>query len=189
MPIEIIQHAGEIYPAFQASHNSARFILPFAQEICKGDGLDIGCGKREWAFPGAYCIDPALDEQAKAAAVDQKLRDVRQELKELYLNGYDARNLPEGKKWDFIFSSHCLEHLDRWVDVLDYWYENLKIGGVMFLYLPDYSQSYWRPWANRKHLHAFTPEVISDYMENKGFIKVMVSGVDLNNSFCAIGEK
>jgi len=32
------------YPAFQTNGNAARFIMPFAQEVCKGKGLDIGCG-------------------------------------------------------------------------------------------------------------------------------------------------
>lgn len=180
MPIEIIHSGGETYPAFQASHNSARFILPFAKEICKGEGLDIGCGKREWAFPGAYCIDPALDAESVAKELQGRPHHGT--------NGYHAMSLPEGKQWDYIFSSHCLEHLDRWVDTLDYWYENLKRGGAIFLYLPDYSQDYWRPWKNRKHIHVFTPEIINDYLQSK-YVKVMVSGVDLNNSFCAIGEK
>jgi hypothetical protein len=72
---------------------------------------------------------------------------------------------------------------------MDYWYERLKDGGTLFLYLPDYSQFYWRPWHNRKHKHVFQPWVIKQYMEDRGYKKVFVSDVDLNNSFMVMGEK
>ena len=72
---------------------------------------------------------------------------------------------------------------------MDYWYDNLKNGGVLFLYLPDYSQEYWRPWNNRKHLNIFTPQIIEDYMINKGYSNIYKSEIDLNNSFMIFGEK
>ena len=72
---------------------------------------------------------------------------------------------------------------------MDYWYERLIVGGILFLYLPDYSQKYWRPWNNRQHNHVFTPEIIRDYMNHKGYKNLFVSGVDLNNAFMAMGEK
>lgn len=167
MPIEVIQGFNrDLVPKFMTDGNAARFCLPFAKEICVGDGLDIGAGKAEWAFPGAIVIDPKVNPD----------------------NGYNAMNLPEGKKWDYIFSSHCLEHLDRWVDALDYWYDCLKLGGILFLYLPDFSNEYWKPWNNRKHLSVFTPEIIYEYLKTK-YIKVRVSGVDAYDSFIAFGEK
>jgi hypothetical protein len=67
----------------------------------------------------------------------------------------------------------------------------MKQGGVLFLYLPDFSQSYWRAWHNRKHIHCFTPKIFKTYLADQpamwktGF----VSGVDLNNSFMVIAEK
>jgi len=72
---------------------------------------------------------------------------------------------------------------------MDYWYSRLVDGGVLFLYLPDYSQKYWRPWNNRKHKHAFMPEIIKDYMTDKGYNNIFVSGIDLNNAFMITGEK
>jgi hypothetical protein len=30
-------------------------------------------------------------------------------------------------------------------------YDALNENGTLFLYLPDYSQEYWRPWNNKKH--------------------------------------
>jgi len=72
---------------------------------------------------------------------------------------------------------------------MDYWYSKLKNGGVIFLYLPDYSQEYWRPWNNRKHLNIFTPQIIEDYMIDRGYINIFKSGIDLNNAFMIMGEK
>ena len=55
--------------------------------------------------------------------------------------------------------------------------------------ITDYSQVYWRPWNNRKHLNIFTADIIADYMEDRGYINIFKSGVDLNNAFMIMGEK
>lgn len=165
MPIEVVTHRGIDYPAFQTNGNAARFCRPFALEVCKGEGFDIGCGKEEWAFPGAICIDPVLNEM------------------------YHAQNLPM-MQVDYIHSSHCLEHVPDWVGTLEYWTKHIKSGGTLFLYLPDWSQTYWRVYSNRKHLHTFTPELLKDYLEQSGKYKnIFVSGVDAYNSFIAMAEK
>lgn len=159
-----IEHEGNQYPQFQAEGNAAQFAMPFAKHFCKGEGLDIGCMKEEWAFPGAMAIDLDFDDE------------------------WEAMNLPE-KEYDYIFSSHCLEHLPDWVGALDYWYTRLKKGGCMFLYLPHYSQTYWRPWNNRKHIHALDAGIISDYMRAKKFEIVWTTGHDLNNAFYVVAIK
>lgn len=164
--IEIINHAGYSYPKFQSEGNAARFAIPFAQQVIKEGqtGFDIGCNRKEWAYPNSITVDPAIDPT------------------------FDAYNLPP-LTVDYIFSSHCLEHLPNWVDALDYWKTKLHDGGVLFLYLPDYSQSYWRPWNNRKHIHIFTPQILDNYLIDRGWKHVFVSGVDLNNSFMVMAEK
>jgi len=48
-----------------------------------------------------------------------------------------------------MYSSHCLEHVDNWTNILEYWISKLKTNGILFLYLPDFSQKYWRPWNNK----------------------------------------
>jgi predicted SAM-dependent methyltransferase len=162
--IDVINFKGKVYPRFQSTGNASRFIMPYAMEVCVGKGVDVGCARQEWAFPGAYLVDPKIDP------------------------AYHATNFPYDDL-DYIFSSHCLEHVADWVDVMDYWYSKLKVGGVLFLYLPDYSQEYWRPWNNRKHKNIFTPDIIYDYMVDKGYSSVFKSGVDLNNAFVVMGEK
>lgn len=161
--IELITYEGEDYPKFQAEGNAAQYAIPYAKNFCHGNGVDIGCMKREWAFPGAYCID-----------ID-------------FPDDWHAMNIPD--ELDYIFSSHCLEHLDNYVEAMEYWYEQLNRGGVLFLYLPDYSQKYWRPWNNKKHRHAFTVQMIADLMVSLGYEPVISSGIDMNSSFMIVGEK
>jgi len=162
--LETITFNNKKYPKFQTEGNASQFAIPFAKHVCSGHGVDIGCMKEEWAFPGAKLVDPVLE------------------------GNYHALDFPY-TDLDYIFSSHCLEHVDRWVDAMDYWYSKLKIGGVLFLYLPDYSQEYWRPWNNRKHVNIFTPQIIEDYMVDRGYTDIFKSGVDLNNAFMIMGEK
>jgi SAM-dependent methyltransferase len=162
--MEIIEFKDRIYPAFQSKGFASKFAFPFAHEVCSGLGLDIGCNRLEWCLPGALPVDPVINE-------------------------FHAYNLPEDQ-WDYIFSSHCLEHLPHWVNALDYWTSKIKSGGTLFLYLPHHSQKYWNPWHNRKHVHIFYPENIYAYLRDSGkYTKIFVSGVDLNNSFMAMAEK
>ncbi len=166
--MELINYKGKNYPHFQAEGNASQFAIPYAKHFCKGYGADIGCKKKDWAFPGAFPIDIEFGNEWHAMNIPHKIGGL-----------------------DYIYSSHCLEHLDgnSWVDVMDYWWQNLKSGGILFLYLPDYSQEYWRPWNNTKHLHIFTPQIITDYMQQRGYVNIFASGVDLNNSFMVVGEK
>lgn len=163
--IELLQNEHGTTLKLQAEGNAAQFALPFAKKVCSGHGYDIGANRIDWAFPGAMIIDPAFG------------------------SSYDANNLPVPKV-DYIFSSHCLEHVDDWVTTLNYWVDHLRNDGTLFLYLPAFDSVYWRPWNNRKHKHVFTPEIIKSYLfAHKQLHKVYVSGVDLNNSFMAIASK
>lgn len=167
MGIEVIEFNSELYPKFQSNGNSMRFCLPFALEVVNGDIIyDIGYGgNEEWKFPNSIGVD---------------IKDN---------NGFDAYNLPPLQA-DAIVSAHCLEHLPNWIDALEYWASKIKSGGTMFLYLPDFSQQYWRVWNNRKHVHTFTPEILRAYLLNcKWFKNVFVSGVDAYNSFTCFCEK
>lgn len=157
--MDLIQFNGTSYPAFQAKGNASQFAIPYALHFCKGTGYDIGYCKEEWKLPGAIGID----------------NDVQ----------CNANSLPD-MNVDYIFSSHCLEHLDNWVNTLEYWLKCIKKGGVLFLYLPDISQKYWRPWNNRKHFHCFTPDIVKMFLEDHGCRNILSSGIDLNNSFMMV---
>jgi len=167
--IETITHQGNKYPKFQSEGFAAKFIFPVAREVCVGRGCDIGCNRPEWAFVDrtgkcAIMVDPIIDPQ------------------------FDAYKLPEGE-FDYLFSSHCLEHLRDWVGALDYWETKLKAGGTLFLYLPHFNQSYWRPWFNRKHTHCLDPVIIQNYLIDRGWNNVFVTGADMNSSFAVMAEK
>jgi predicted SAM-dependent methyltransferase len=162
--MKTIQFKNKNYPFFQSQGFGARFAFPYAKEVCKGVGVDIGCMKKEWSFPNSIPIDISFND------------------------GFHAMKLPD-IELDYIFSSHCLEHINEWVDVMDYWYSKLKKEGILFLYLPHYSQEYWRPWNNKKHKNIFTPDIMNDYMENRGYKNIYKSEYDLNNSFMIMGEK
>lgn len=162
--MKLIKFKNGSYPFFQAEGYASKFAAPYALQICKGNGYDIGCCKREWSIPGSIPIDIDFEDE------------------------YHALNLPY-KDIDYIFSSHCLEHIEDWIKAMDYWYETLKKGGILFLYLPHYDQEYWRPWNNRKHKHVFTAQMIKDYMKDRGYINIFHSERDLNDSFMIFGEK
>ena len=162
--MNFVNYKDSKYPQFQILGNASQFSIPFAKYYCKGLGYDIGFSKEEWKLPSAIGIDLSLD------------------------NGFHADNLPDGEV-DYIYSSHCLEHVDNWVKTLELWISKLKKGGVLFLYLPDFSQVYWRPWHNLKHKHCFTPDIITTFMKDKNMENIICSGIDLNNSFIVVCEK
>lgn len=174
MPIETINFRDTQYPLLQTKGFASKFAFPFAEEICKGVGVDVGYCKPEWKLKGATGID-----DGKVCFSDGR---------EAALN-VSATDFPE-YKLDYIFSSHCLEHLSDWVGVLDYWGVKLKQGGVMFLYLPNADkQEYWRPMFNRKHCNWLNPSMILSYFYSREYKNIFVSGNDLNDSFYAIAEK
>ena len=163
--MNLITFNDDKYPFFQTLGNASQFSIPYANHFCKGEnGYDIGFCKNEWKLPNAIGIDISLE------------------------NGYHANNLPDNLV-DYIYSSHCLEHVDDWVSTLEYWTSELNSQGVLFLYLPDFSQKYWRPWNNRKHKHCFTPEIIKEFLIDKKMQNILVSGIDLNNSFMIVCNK
>lgn len=165
---DFIYFKGLKYPKFQSEGFAAQFAIPFAEHILGGYGVDIGCNRKEWAYPHAsILIDPEIDER------------------------FNAMKFP-GEEYDYVFSSHLLEHLNDWVNILSYWRSKIKNNGYLFLYLPDANdQMYWRPWHNRKHVNYFTPEIIRQYFEDQPTMwkDVYISGTDANSSFIAYAKK
>lgn len=162
--IKTIEFNNVNYPLFQAEGNASQFAIPFAKHLCSGRGVDVGFHREEWKYPGAIGAD--LDDSN---------------------NEYHANNLPSDL--DYIYSSHCLEHIPDWVSTIEYWFTLLKSGGILFLYLPHRDQEYWLPWNNRKHLHVLDAEVIKGCMERFGFKSILSSKRDFNHSFIIVGEK
>ena len=162
--LEFINYKGIDYPIHESEGNAAQWIIPLAKRYCNGVGFDIGYSKEAWMFPSAIGIEPTIDP------------------------AYDAMRLPD-MQVDYIFSSHCLEHVkENWYNVLDYWLSKIKEGGILFLYLPHEKQLYWNTSSNRKHIHSFNGIEIGNYLRELGH-KVFIGGCDANHSFTVICEK
>ena len=156
----LFSYQDEWFPDYIRHGNAMNFIKPFADFFCKGVGYDIGCNK--WPLPNAIGIDSEF--------------------------GDDAMDLPSGDV-DFIFSSHCLEHLPDPIAALEHWKDNLVSGGCLFLYLPHPDMVYWRPQWNRKHLHSWLPFQMRQIFKDLGFEPVIGSERDLYWAFCTVGYK
>lgn len=154
----LYSYEGAVFPTYLRDGNACRFVQPVALNFCKGRGLDVGGGK--WPLPGAIVID--------------------------LQNGDDAMSLPEGP-YDYVFSSHCLEHLVNPVAALEHWKSRLERGGVLFLYLPHKDMTYWRTTRNRKHLHEWDPTQVEFMLRDLGFVDVIHSERDLAWSFAVVG--
>lgn len=154
----IFEYDGQRFPEFIRHGNACQYISPVALQFCKGHGLDVGAGM--WPLHKAIPVDLA--------------------------NGGDAMALPDGE-YDFIFSSHCLEHLPNPVAALEHWKTRLKPGACCFLYLPHPAMTYWRPTRNRKHLHEWEPHQIEFMLRDLGFVDVIRSERDLAWSFAVVG--
>lgn len=155
----IYEYKGGLYPDYLKTGNACQHIAATAAHFCKGRGLDVGAGK--WPLPGAIPVE---------------IKD-----------GGDAMDLPHGE-FDYVFSSHCLEHLVNPVAAIEHWHSRLKWGGVLFLYLPHPDMAYWRPENCRKHLHTFWPKDVAEMFRSLGFENVIHSERDLAWSFSVVGS-
>lgn len=159
----IYEYRGTKYPDYLKQGGMSRFILPVALHFCRGRGVDVGAGS--WPLPGAVPVEASMGGDAFNISTD--LRD----------------------HLDYVFSSHCLEHVDDPIAALEHWRDCLRPGGVLFLYLPHPDMIYWRPEFCRKHLHSWTPAQMADTLRHLGLRDVMVSERDFAWSFVAMGFK
>lgn len=154
----IFEYNGRLYPEFIKFGNGCQYVTPIAMQFCTGQGLDVGAGR--WPLPGAIPVELA--------------------------EGGDAMELPHGQ-FDFVFSSHCLEHLVNPVAALEHWRSRIRPGGVLFLYLPHPDMEYWLPQNCRKHLHSWQPEAMAKIVADLGFKFVIHSERDLAYGFSVVG--
>lgn len=155
----IYTYKNKRYPGYLKQGNACQYITPIAKKFCQGIGVDVGANK--WPFPGAMPIDE--------------------------MTGGSAYEVPEGL--DYVFSSHCLEHLEDPIKALENWKKALKPKGVLFLYLPHPEMEYWLPQNCRKHLHSWTPEEMAKILEDLGFKDILYSQRDLAWSFSVVGTR
>lgn len=133
-------------------------------------GIDIGCGNDK-IFKTAMGIDGR-----RLFGVDL-VADVTQ------LGMVFGTN-----KFEYVYSSHCLEHIGDTVGTLKQWISLLRDGGIIVLYLPhkDYYVVH-----NPEHLHRFNQTDIEELLKGAG-CKITCSEMDLGYdrySFLVVGEK
>lgn len=101
-----------------------------------GQGLDVGCGTDRLVAPRAR-----VDGWDLSDGDAQKLEGVANET------------------YDFVYSSHCLEHLRSIEEALANWIRVLKPGGYLYVVIPDYSlyeKEEFPSHFNGDHKHTFS---------------------------------
>lgn len=131
----------------------------FFEKYCQGEGLDIGCAS-----------DPLTPE---CSGWDLPNGDAQ------YLDGV------EDESFDFVYSSHCLEHM---VDVriaLKNWFRVVREGGTLILYIPHrdlYEKKRTLPsrWnIDHKHMFLIGRAEAPDTLDIVEEIKVSLTGYDI----------
>ncbi len=186
-----------ILPADFDHIHFAPLVFGVAGRYCTGRGLDLGCGDSQ--YPGSIPVD------------NGSLYEPADDLRPL---ARDMRDLGRFSGLDYIFSSHALEHVPEWMDVLGEAYRALRSGGVIFLYLPwDEHFDAWKPpeecrpdilppWFIRDamdktgwvgHVASFKPSVIRKALAEAGFVELEgyedEEGPDAYASFWVVGRK
>lgn len=126
----------------------------FFQKYCKGKGIDIGCGNQ---------ILQSDSMQLDIVPFDK-----------IHGNG-DATFLKEIKNesFDYVYSSHCLEHIEDLRTCIKNWWRILKPGGYLLIQVPErdlYEKKKELPsnW-NQDHKHFF----LLDFFEKPNTIGIV----------------
>jgi SAM-dependent methyltransferase len=112
---------------------SRKYWGPREWEATRGKGIDIGCGP-----------DPVTEDARRFDMQDG-----------------DANRITDfvHEQFDFVYSSHCLEHMhDPRTTILDWW-KLVKAGGFLFVLVPDedlYEQGVFPSRFNTDHKATFT---------------------------------
>src|ERR1700690_2446899 len=121
--------------------------------VLTGKGIDIGCGP-----------DPV--------APDVRRFDV---------NDGDANEIGRyvSDQFDFVYSSHCLEHMRHPRKAILGWWQLVRVGGHLFFTVPDedlYEQGVFPSLFNRDHKATFT------IFKDKSWSPVSINVLDLARS-------
>jgi len=117
---------------YEAS-KTKQLLNEFELTLLEGSGIDIGCG-----------LDPIMPT-ARAFDVDDG----------------DANKITEyvSQQFDYVFSSHCLEHMHNPEEAIQEWWKLVKTGGHLMFSVPDedlYEQGYFPSLFNDDHKSTFT---------------------------------
>lgn len=106
---------------------------PLEHEILKGKGIDIGCG-----------LNPIFPDVRRFDIADGDANHITQFVSE---------------RFDYVFSSHCLEHMHDPRQAILEWWQLVKPGGHLIFIVPDedlYEQGVFPSRFNPDHKATFT---------------------------------
>ena len=106
------------------------------EKYLKGDGIDIGAGP-----------DPLRVPAGTVRAWDVQDGDAQK-----------MAGVPDNT-YDFVYSSHCLEHMWDVPEALSNWVRILKPGGALYVVIPDYilyEKMTWPSRFNGDHKQSFS---------------------------------
>lgn len=161
-------YKGQVYPDYLTVGGASYAIFRTARKFCKGQGVDIGAGL--WPLPDAVPVDAC-----RGPGCGKSISD------------FGDSSL------DYIFSSHCLEHIERWQEALQEWVSKLKPGGIIFLYLPHPECAIWNqgsPFVGDRHKWIPTADMVIAAVERFGCEVIdRDDGPDAMFSFYICGQK
>lgn len=106
---------------------------PLEQAVLRGEGIDIGCGP-DPVFPDVARFDV---EQGDAGRITEFVH----------------------RQFDYVYSSHCLEHMNDPAAALIEWWKLVRPGGHLMFIVPDedlYEQGVFPSRFNADHKATFT---------------------------------
>lgn len=133
------------YPSYLNEGNAISHIKAKALVHCRGS-YGLDVGASAWQFPGAVAIHDETERY-------------------LFDNG----------PYDFVFSSHCLEHIPNWQEELQLWANTVKVGGTVFIYVPHPRMEMWHPgswWVGENHVWSPEPVSLVKYLNENTCLKV-----------------
>ena len=104
------KHGRPFHPGETTKAKARRERENFFALYCNGDGLDIGYGG-DPVVPGVTVFDMEHGDATTITCYQQR-------------------------RFDFIYTSHLLEHLNEPGKALQHWWQVLKPGGFLILYFP-----------------------------------------------------
>lgn len=123
------------------------------KQILRGSGIDIGCGP-----------DPVSETVRKFDMGDGDANKISEFVKE---------------QFDFVYASHCLEHMHFPAKAIAEWWKLVKPGGHLFFMVPDedlYEQGVFPSRFNPDHKATFT------LSKAKSWSPVSINVLELANS-------
>lgn len=140
-------------------------IVPYT----RGTVLDLGCGPSK-AFPHFLGVDSGKDTELFGTPIKP---DIACDAGDPAAFGATFNSLSV----DAIFSSHLLEHIEDAGAALAAWWDAIKVGGYLVLYLPhrDLYPNIGTHGANPDHKHDFHPDDVMRLMARVGGWELLVN--------------